>query len=219
MQDRLLDILILGLLVLLFGVIYRKRASLRLRFWIAGWLFVLTHFAVLLPQVSTPFWEGIQVSLGMSGLVLAGVCFVLASSAYTLRRRDLVLVAGVIGIPQLIYVFLVILGVSAVWPLNCFALISETAAVWVGWRFNRDKPIVLWVNNAAALACGTWLLWLINKQQADFGIYAILSQHFLVKSVLFWNDFRRLSAGVCTSSAGLVAWAAVFPSALAMAHF
>jgi len=41
----------------------------------------------------------------------------------------------------------------------------------------------------------------------------------LVNAVLFWNDFRRLSAGVCTASVGLLAWAAVFPSALALSHF
>ena len=41
----LLDILILGLLVLLFGSIYLTRPTPRLRYWIIGWLFVLAHFA------------------------------------------------------------------------------------------------------------------------------------------------------------------------------
>jgi diguanylate cyclase (GGDEF)-like protein/PAS domain S-box-containing protein len=218
-QDRLLDILILGLLVLLFGVIYRKRASLRLRFWIAGWLFVLGHFAVLLPTISTPIGQKLQISFGMSGLVLAGVCFVLASSATVLKRKDLVLVAGVTGLLPLIYVFAAIFDVSATWLLTCLAVAGEIAVIWIGWRYNREKPFVLWVNNLAALCCGAWLLWLISKQLADLGIYAILTQLFLVNAVLFWNDFRRPSAGVCTASAGLVAWAAVFPSALAMVHF
>jgi diguanylate cyclase (GGDEF)-like protein/PAS domain S-box-containing protein len=219
MQDRLLDILILGLLVLLFGVIYRKRASLRLRFWIAGWLFVLAHFAVLLPVPVTPFWQEMQAALGMSGLMLSGVCFVLASSASTLRRTDLTWLAVVIGIPPLVYVFWAIFGTSMIWPLICFASAGEVAAVWMCWRFNREKPFVLWTNTLAALGCGAWLLWLISKGEADLGIYAILTQLFLVNAVLFWNDFRRLSAGVCTASAGLLAWAAVFPSALTLSYF
>jgi diguanylate cyclase (GGDEF)-like protein/PAS domain S-box-containing protein len=218
-QDRLLDILILGLLVLLFGVIYRKLASRRLRYWIAGWLFVLAHFAILLPQAATPFWQEMQIALGMGGLLLAGVCFVLASSAFALRQKSLKLLGVAVGTPPLIYAFLVIFGYTAVWPLICFAIAIEAAAIWIGWRFNRNKPIILWTNNLATFACGAWLLWLISRQQADLGIYALLTQLFLVNAVFFWNDFRRLSAGVITASAGLLAWAAVFPAALAMAHF
>lgn len=219
MQDRLLDILILGLLVLLFAVIYRKRKSRRLRYWIAGWLFALAHFAVLLPQLSTPFWQEMQIALGLIGLMLAGVCFALASSAFALRKKSLKFVGVVIGTPPLIYIFLVVFGFSATWPLIVFAIAGEVVLFWIGWRFTRDKPVVLWANSLAALVCGAWLLWLISTQQADLGIYAILTQLFLVNAVLFWNDFRRLSAGVCTASAGLLAWAAVFPTALGIVHF
>jgi diguanylate cyclase (GGDEF)-like protein/PAS domain S-box-containing protein len=219
MQDRLLDILILGLLVLLFAVIYRKRKSRRLRYWIAGWLFALAHFAVLLPQLPTPFWQEMQIVLGLAGLLLSGVCFALASSAFAIRKKSLKLVGVVIGTPPLIYIFLVVFGFSAIWPLIVSAIAGEAVLFWIGWRFTSDKPAVLWANSLAALVCGAWLLWLISTQQADIGIYAILTQLFLVNAVLFWNDFRRLSAGVCTASAGLLAWAAVFPTALGMVHF
>lgn len=219
MQDRLLDILILGLLVLLFGVIYRKLPSRQLRYWIAGWLFALAHFVFLLPQVSSPFWQEAQVALGMSGLALAGVCFVLASSAFALRHQSLVWVGVAASIPLLAYIFLVVFDYSAVWPLVLLATTGEAAAVWIGWRFSRNKPVVLWANHLAAVSCGVWLLWLISKQQADFGVYAILTQLFLVNAVLYWNDFHRLSAGVVTASLGLLAWAAVFPVALTMGHF
>jgi len=219
MQDRLLDILILGLLVLLFGVIYRKLPSRRLRYWIAGWLFALAHFVALLPQVSTLFWQEAQVALGMSGLALAGVCFVLASSALALRHKSLIWVGAAAGAPLVVYVFLVVFGYAAVWPLVLLAAAGEAAAVWIGLRFSRNKPIVLWANHLAAVSCGAWLLWLISHQQADLGIYAILTQLFLINAVLYWNDFCRLSAGVVTASVGLLAWAAVFPVALGVAHF
>jgi diguanylate cyclase (GGDEF)-like protein/PAS domain S-box-containing protein len=47
----------------------------------------------------------------------------------------------------------------------------------------------------------------------------MLTQLFLVNAVLYLYDFRRLSAGVITASAGLLAWAGVFPTAMAMTHF
>jgi diguanylate cyclase (GGDEF)-like protein/PAS domain S-box-containing protein len=219
MQDRLLDILILGLLVLLFAVIYRKRASRRLRYWIAGWLFALGHFAVLLPQVTKPFWQEIQISLGLVGLLLAGICFALASSAFALRKKSLKLIGAIIGTPPLIYIFLVVFGLTAAWPLICFAVVGEAAVIWLGWRYTREKPIIFWANNLSAVVCGAWLTWLIVTQNPDIGIYAILTQLFLINAVLFWSDFRRFSAGVCTASAGLLAWSAVFPVALGMAHF
>ncbi|HYK35448.1 diguanylate cyclase domain-containing protein [Alloacidobacterium sp.] len=218
MQDRLLDILILGLLVSLFGVIYRKLPSRRLRYWIAGWVSTLAHFAILLPQFSSPFWPSLQVALGMGGLVLAGICFVLASSAFAVRSKSLKLVGLTISIPPLIYVFLVIFGYSAVWPLVCFAVAMEIAVIWAGWYFSRLQPVILWTNNLAALVGGTWWLWLIGTHQADIGIYAILTQVFLTNAVLYYYDFRRASAGVITASVGLLAWAAVFPTALAIAH-
>ena len=54
MQDYLLDILILGLLVLLFVATSRQRTSRRLRLWTCGWVLILIHFAVLvIPHTST----------------------------------------------------------------------------------------------------------------------------------------------------------------------
>ena len=41
MKNEVLDILILGLLVVLFASIYRKRATSRVRCWLAGWILVL----------------------------------------------------------------------------------------------------------------------------------------------------------------------------------
>jgi hypothetical protein len=61
MKNEVLDILILGLLVVLFASIYRKRASARLRCWVIGWILVLLHFAALL--VSPPLLPGRQWSI------------------------------------------------------------------------------------------------------------------------------------------------------------
>ena len=53
MKNEVLDILILGLLVVLFASIYRKRATARLRCWVIGWILVLVHFvALLLPAAA-----------------------------------------------------------------------------------------------------------------------------------------------------------------------
>lgn len=219
MQNTLFDILILGLLVLLFAVIYRKRATSRLRFWIAGWLFTLAHFALLLPHSATGFWQAMQFSLCMNALVMAGICFALASSTLGLKRENLMLMTVLISMPALAYVFFTFFGFSAILPLAGLVIAGEAVVIWTTLRFTRGNLFVVWAIAAAAVVCGGWLLCLIGLRQADIGVYAILTQLFFVNAVLFWNDFPRVSAGVVTSSLGLLAWAAVFPTALAVAHF
>ncbi len=50
--------------------------------------------------------------------------------------------------------------------------------------------------------------------QAGNSIYPILSEIFLLNAVLYWEDFRRATAGVLAAVLGLTAWGAVFPCAL-----
>ena len=57
MKNEVLDILILGLLVVLFASIYRKRASARLRYWVIAWILVLLHFAALLVPGDYGAWD------------------------------------------------------------------------------------------------------------------------------------------------------------------
>jgi len=218
-QDTLLHILILGLLVLLFGVMYRKRATPRLRFWIAGWLFTLAHFATWLPNPASDFWQQIQFALSLTALLLTGVCFILGATANSLRRKQLLLLACIVSIPSTVYIFLTIFNYAASWPLTIFVLVGEMGVVWMGWQFNKNKPIMRWTSTVTAIVCSCWLIALIRQGHADEGGYPILTQLFLVNAVLFWDDFRRISAGVVTCSVGLLAWAAVFPAALASAYF
>ena len=219
MQERLLDILILGLLVLLFGAIYRRRATLRLRLWISGWLFVLGHFAALVPHAPSPFWEQVQEICSLSGLLLGGVCFVLAAVSFSLSKRNLAFLAAGIGIPPLIYIFLAISSPAAVWAQIIVAVSVEAIVAGLGWHFRRGFSSSFWLKAGAAVACGSWLIWMIAHGQGDLGVYAILTQIFFFNAVLFWRDFHRVSAGVITASAGLLAWAAVFPTAIFLAHF
>ena len=75
MKNEVLDILILGLLVVLFASIYRKRASGRLRFWVAGWIMVLLHFAALLFSAKSVWGQSLVDSLSISALIFPACVF------------------------------------------------------------------------------------------------------------------------------------------------
>jgi len=66
MKNEVLDILILGLLVVLFASIYRKRASARLRYWVISWILVLLHFAALLVPATSVHAQELVDSLSIS---------------------------------------------------------------------------------------------------------------------------------------------------------
>jgi diguanylate cyclase (GGDEF)-like protein/PAS domain S-box-containing protein len=215
MQNTLLDILILGLLVFLFGSIYKTRKTPRLRYWIAGWLFVLAHFALILPNPTGNFWSNLTGALGISALLLGGLCFLLAFSSCasgTSAFRTQALLAG----PAVLFVFVSVFGVApvllpALLVLVEYSVLSFAFRCWQHSRFTLAASVVL------AAAAVVWAGHDIFTRQEIPGIYALLAQVYLMNAVIYWNAFRRRSIGVVTASVGLVAWGLVFPVATGLA--
>src|SRR5271154_4163876 len=112
MQNTLLDILILGLLVLLFGSIYRPRPTPRLRYWIIGWLCVLAHFAVLLRNPVTESGAALVASLGLSTLLLSAVSFMLAANRVRLGPKIGLLYCSLLSAPAFLYIFVTQFGAA-----------------------------------------------------------------------------------------------------------
>lgn len=216
MQDALLDILVLGLLVLLFGAIYRTRRTLRLRYWIAGWLFILAHFALTLFNPASSFWSDMAGALAVSGLLLGGVCFLFASARACSTTRELWLQFLPI-VPSVGLVFMVIFGVTNAGLLVVAFAIFETSMLWFVFRCWQSRPRVLAITVLCTAATVLWAGHDIFTHQDLPGIYPALTEIYLINAVVYWHGFRRWSMGVITASAGLVAWALVFPTAVSLA--
>jgi diguanylate cyclase (GGDEF)-like protein/PAS domain S-box-containing protein len=219
MQGILLDILILGLLVLLFGSIYRTRPSARLRYWIIGWLWVLAHFSVLLIHPASGRIAALLASLGLATLLLSGVSFMLAAHRIRLGPKTGALHALLLSLPAILYVFASIFELVPSLVLIVLALVAEASIIVVARRlWRRHKPVQR-VTIATAVLVVIWTAWSVIRGQGWVGTYAFLTQLYLINAVLYWQDFRRRSMGVITAVGGLMAWAAVFPCALALAAF
>ncbi len=214
MKNEVLDILILGLLVVLFASIYRKRASARLRCWVIGWILVLVHFAALLVSPASAPGQAVDDCLSVSALLLSGLCFLFSASVIFGSPFASALVAFGIGVPALFYTNYLIFGGAHQWPLYTAAALGATAGVVMAWRLCRGRSRVWAVVTLAFSAGGLWTLFSIAQHQADRGILALLSEIFVTFAALYWFDFRRKSTGVLTAILGLVAWAAVFPVGL-----
>ncbi len=214
MKNEVIDILILGLLVVLFASIYRKRATARLRSWVVGWLFVLLHFAVLLVPAVSSWGQRLVDSLSISALILSGLCFLLSASTISVTWRRSILTAFCLGLPALFYTNYVVFGVSRQWPLYAAAIALAAAGIVLAWSLWRQS-IRVWAAITLTFSLGgIWTVSAIARHQPVQGISAILFEVFLAFAALYWFDFRRVSVGVLTAVLGLVAWASVFPVSL-----
>ena len=219
MQGHLLDILILGLLVFLFGSIYRTRPSARLRYWIIGWAWVLADFGILLIRPASDRAAALLDSLGLVALLFCAVSFMLAAQRVRLGPRTGALNALLLCLPATVYIFLAVYEVGGAPVLIGVAVLAEALFVSVGRRlWFRHKPVREAMIPSAAVTL-IWIAWSVIHGQGSNGTYAFLTQLYFINAVLYWQDFRRWSMGVITAVVGLAAWAAVFPCALALAAF
>jgi diguanylate cyclase (GGDEF)-like protein/PAS domain S-box-containing protein len=217
MQNTLLDILILGLLVLVFGSIYRTRPSARLRHWIIGWIAILLHFAVLLANPVSDFWNSFDTSVVLGTLALGGVCFLLAALRAKLGMSRGLRVLGILSGPALAYIFLTQFGVQNELLLTGVALVQAGAALVAMQRLWRRHQVVVRWSTACIAICALWTVYEIFRSNPQLGIYPVFTQIYAINALLYWQDFRRWSTGVVTAIGGLIAWAAVFPCALTLA--
>lgn len=217
MQNSLLDILVLGLLVLLFASIYRTRRTTRLRYWIAGWLFILAHFALMIPNPASSFWANFAGAASVSALMLGGMCFLLASTRIPARSNSAAWTRTLPAIPIVAYVFVVGFGgTDTASVATLFLMVEGTFLLFVFECWQRRPRVLLASTLCAAGAC-VWGGHAILAHHEIPGIYAILTQIYLTNAIVYWNGFRRWSMGVLTATGGLVAWALVFPAALGLA--
>ena len=212
--SELLNILIIGVFVVLFASILRKRDSARLQFWVAGWMLVLLHFTAQLTHPASDFGQSLSRCCAISTLLLSGICFLLSSSPVSEDFWGSTLVASMIAAPALFYTNYLVFGGSHTLPLYIAASSGSVGGIALAWNFYRQRSRVLATVTLTYIVGECWTVYAIAHGRAGDGISAFLAEIFLTFAALYWFDFRRISAGVATAVLGLVAWASVFPVSL-----
>lgn len=223
MQNILLDILILGLLVLLFGSIYRRHATVRIRFWLLGWFAVLLHFGLLLLNPTIDWQANLVYALAESALILCGASFALSSTLVWEKGWRSAIPAALLGAPAVAYVTVSALAPARLGVLTALAIVAQAGFLTVTWYLGHRageteaRPAVARRWGFAILAvCTCWMAFELAHRRIDESVYPLLTEVFLLDAVLFWEEFRRASAGVLAGVIGLGAWGAVFPVAVVM---
>ncbi len=215
-MSELLDLLTLGLLVLLFTSIYRKRPTLRVRYWLIGWCFILVHFATMLLRPVTPVGTAAQTFVFLSTLVLGGIAFILSTPSVRDVSGRWLAVAVTLGLPWLAAIALSCFAPAATRPLYLATIAGQAATLVVITRVAQRRPILLFWLFLSDLGCSLWLIHAIRLHQLDTPISILLTQVYLLLAVLYGASVSRYTAGVRTVVLSLYAWAAVWPVATAL---
>ena len=218
MQTDLLHITIIGCLVLLFGSTYRKRPSHVVRAWLIGWVLILLHFAALVFHPSGTSAANLMSSISLAALFGCGVVFLSAPSRERHSYRNLFLTLGLASLG------LVICTVLDAWSSTCspayFVGGALVTAAWLMYvaqlrevsRLGRALLVL------AVVVTTCWFNRAVWHGQFDSGLMALLTQIYVLVGISYIAAVHRISAGTATVSSGLVAWAAVFPTAALLEH-
>ncbi len=218
-MNELLDLLTLGLLVLLFTSIYRKRPSLRVRDWLIGWCLVLAHFVALLLRPTSPSGHSAQNFVVMATLLLGGIAFIVSTSFVRSGTGRWVVMAVSLSVPWLTATALSSFLPAADGLLYLAAIAGEVATLAIAVRAAHARKLLLSCLMLSVLGCSVWLAYAIMSRHANVPVQIMLTQVYLLLALLYGADVVRFTAGVRTVLLGLYGWAAVWPAAAALAYF
>lgn len=217
-QTVFLNIVTLCFFVLLFRSIYRKRRSSRLQYWILGWLCALAHFGFLLWEPASPRLAELAGVLSVAALLSCGAFFIFSSLIFDGWKYRSSVAAG-----MAVLLLLLVAGMALDPRHNALysvgALVGQALALVVFWRARNSSLMFVIPGTVLIFLSAQWSAIESLGGRPQSGISVVLMELFALYALLFLQDISRRSAGVVTTTAGLLAWAAVFPAALAMTAY
>jgi hypothetical protein len=214
-MSGLLDLLSLGSLVLLFTSIYRKRPTLRVRYWLIGWCLILVHFAGLLLRPVTDPGRAAQDFLILGSLVLGGIFFILSTTLVRYVSGRWLAVLVTLGVPWLATTAAACFLPDGSPLLSLSAIAGEAATLMVAWRISQRRPLLFLTLGLSITGCTAWLSYGIVHHHYGTPLDVMLTQVYLLLALLYSFEVTRFTAGVRTVIFSLYAWAAVWISAAA----
>lgn len=213
MQAAIVNLVVLGLLVFLFAVVFWVRPDDRLRCWIAGWLCVLAHFVAALFNPSGTLWLNLLDSLSVGMLALAGVFFVVSTMILVEGRKAGFRLGGLLAVSTLPCLVIAIVCPASVWLLAILIVTRQLFAISLAARSRRNRRVVTASVICVCLAAGAWMLHGVLHGQSEIVVWALLGELYLVTAIDFLNNGWQRTVALYTMTAGLVAWGMVFPLA------
>jgi diguanylate cyclase (GGDEF)-like protein/PAS domain S-box-containing protein len=217
MQAVVVEIMILGLLVFLFGAVSRMRPDDRLRCWVAGWLCILVRFASQLWTPSTIGLHNLQMCISMGALAQAGIFFTVSVVIQTEGRKVGLRLGTFLTVSTLLCISVAVIGMRSALPLPILVVVRLGCAIAMAARVRRNRCVVASTIVFTSLIAGVWMLHGLVHGHPEVVIHALLSEIYLIAAVDFWHSGWQRSLGLKTVVSGMVIWSAV-SSAIFLVH-
>jgi diguanylate cyclase (GGDEF)-like protein len=98
-------------------------------------------------------------------------------------------------------------------------LVMQALALVVFWRARTSSLTMVVPGTVLIFLCAQWAAFESLGGRVDGSISILLMEVFALFALLFLHEMSRRSAGVLTTTAGLLAWAAVFPASMAVSAY
>ncbi len=208
MQGPVVDLVLLMLLVLFFGLQQRRRPQVYFRFWFAGWILVFFSYVVWAVQDVPEALVRVQNAVCFDFLLLGVLTFIvsLVASEQGLRRIILsgLAIAGSVmiivdaqeflAIPRL----LLVVGV-----LVCQGIAFYTAYTLLPERWPRRRGMILTI----CVVYGAALLAYVLTTSATHLDSVVVVEVLLCAAVLYSGSPRRRNISGWAGTVGFAAWA------------
>ena len=209
------NLIALTVLVAIFWTISRKATNERLHLWLAGWFLVLVHFMAQFVSAGQGAWARIADTASLDSLVLAGIAFLISVSSMESSGKTQMAVA--LAIPVVAYTTGVAWGITSSMYYYALVVVGVVAPLVLLWRSGR-KLTLFGVGTGLVLVAGI-TAWAIARGTIDLGLITLLAALNFAVALLYWNSYRRATAGVVTGVAGFALWGAVFPAGVLLQMF
>jgi PAS domain S-box-containing protein len=213
------ETLAVGVIVLLFLSIYRRRQSTCTWYWIVGWIFIFIHFVGLTVMPTRP---GLALDLvqflTLSALTISGVLFFvatleLAEDIGTQIRFSLYIAAPLVTYNALLLYFPELVLLEA-------AIAAEFAVLCTIWyrKFYRPELFCGSLLGGSVLICGLSFHGALHGE-FESPVIIGLTGLYCFTALSYWRRFRRPSAGVIMAVVGFLSWGSVFTFATLVEYF
>jgi PAS domain S-box-containing protein len=204
------ETLAVGIIVLVFLSIYRKRRSTCTRNWIAGWIFIGVHFAC---QTFTPDQPGLALTvaeiLSLSALAAAGTLFFVATIELTDDSRAQLNYAVSIVVPLVLYIVL-----FEVYPRPMLleaAVAMEFVALFTFWcKHVREFDLYSCSLLLGAILTCSGCYYGVVRGNLELPMIMALTGLYCFTGLTYWHRYKRRSAGVLLAVVGFLAWGSAF---------
>jgi diguanylate cyclase (GGDEF)-like protein/PAS domain S-box-containing protein len=211
MQGPVVDIALLLLLILFFGLQQRSRSQQIYRFWFVGWTLIVLSYALWELKLTTPlvvaFQEAVRYDLSLAGLLVFLVSFAIGER----RLRRTVIECLYVGVPVVLMIDAQRFVDVPRGPAIAAVVLWELCGIRAAYRLVPKGRVK--TRTALYTICAVFgvamLVYLSQGSIRDLSDWS-LSEVALCIAVLYGGGMRKRTFAVYVGVAGFLTWSAFY---------